>query len=49
MFWIRDKIEAGEISLEKVPTEENPVDAGTKVLPVSKFNHCLDLLNIEPI
>ena len=29
MFWIRDKIEAGEIALEKVPTEENPADAGT--------------------
>ncbi|XP_062104486.1 secreted RxLR effector protein 161-like [Humulus lupulus] len=49
MFWIRDNIEAGEINLEKVPTEENPADAGTKVLSVSKFNHCLDWLNLGPV
>ena len=48
MFWIRDKIESGEIELEKVPSEENPADAGTKVLPISRFKHCLDLLNIKP-
>lgn len=48
MFWIRDKIETEEIELEKVPSEENPADAGTKVLPISMFKYCLDLLNIKP-
>ena len=44
MFWIRD-IESGEIELEKIASEENPADAGTKVLTISKFQHCLELLN----
>ncbi|XP_060969596.1 secreted RxLR effector protein 161-like [Cannabis sativa] len=46
LFWIRDKVEEGEVELKKIPSEENPADAGTKVLSVSKFKHCLDLLNI---
>ncbi|XP_062080853.1 secreted RxLR effector protein 161-like [Humulus lupulus] len=45
MFWIRDKIESGEIELEKIASEENPTNAGTKVLTISKFQHCLELLN----
>ena len=49
LFWIRDKIEEGEIELGKVPSEENPADAGTKVLSVSKFQHCLELLNITSL
>ena len=47
LFWIRDKIEEGELGLEKIASEENPADAGTKVLTVSKFQHCLNLLNIS--
>uniref|UniRef100_A0A803PXN5 Retrovirus-related Pol polyprotein from transposon TNT 1-94-like beta-barrel domain-containing protein n=1 Tax=Cannabis sativa TaxID=3483 RepID=A0A803PXN5_CANSA len=49
MFWIRDKIESGEIELEKVPSDENPADAGTKVLPVSKFKYFMDLLKLGPV
>ncbi|XP_060962298.1 secreted RxLR effector protein 161-like [Cannabis sativa] len=49
MFWIREKIEVGEIELEKVPTDENPADARTKVLPMSKFKHFMDLLNFGPV
>ena len=48
LFWIRDKIEEGTIDLEKVPSEENPADAGTKVLTRDKFLHCLKLMNIGP-
>ena len=48
LFWIRDKIEEGTIDLEKVPSEENPADAGTKVLTQDKFLHCLKLMNIGP-
>ena len=33
--------------LEKIPTEFNLSDMGTKVLPVSKFNICKSLLNID--
>lgn len=47
LYWIREKIEEGVIKLEKVRSEDNPADAGTKVLTVSKFRHCLDLLNLR--
>ena len=47
LYWIRAKIEEGTIGLEKVRTEENPADMGTKVLSVSKFRHCLNLLNLK--
>ncbi|XP_060973987.1 secreted RxLR effector protein 161-like [Cannabis sativa] len=46
LFWIREKIEEEVIELEKEKSEENPTDIGTKVLPVSKLKHCLDLLNL---
>ena len=45
-FYIRDKISEGEIELEKVPTEHNPADCGTKVVTSAKFEHCLELLQI---
>lgn len=32
--------------MEKVAYEENPAAALTKVLAVSKFKHCLDLVNV---
>ncbi|XP_062081168.1 secreted RxLR effector protein 161-like [Humulus lupulus] len=47
LFWIREKIEEEVVELEKVKTEENPADIGTKVLSVGKFRHCLDLLNLS--
>lgn len=47
LFWIRDKIEQGVVELEKIPSDENPADAGTKVLTLSKFQHCLEFLNMN--
>ena len=44
--FIRDMINQKVFRLEKIPTELNPSDMGTKVLPVSKFNICKSLLNI---
>ncbi|XP_062100850.1 secreted RxLR effector protein 161-like [Humulus lupulus] len=46
LLWIINKIEEGEVEVEKVPSEENLTDVGTKVLSISKFQHCLELLNI---
>ena len=31
---------------KKIKTEENPADMMTKVVPVVKFKHCLNLINI---
>ena len=32
VHFIREKITQGEIKIEKVPTEENPADVGTKIV-----------------
>lgn len=44
--FIRDVVSQGVIKLEKISTQYNLVDMGTKVLSVSKFNVCKNLLNI---
>ncbi|KAL5567835.1 hypothetical protein UlMin_024410 [Ulmus minor] len=46
--FIRDVVSQGIINLQKIPSEFNPADMGTKVLPVSRFKECLNSLNIEP-
>ena len=35
------------IKVKNVGTADNPVDMFTKPVPQSKFQHCLDLLNIR--
>lgn len=44
--FIRDIISQGVVKLEKISTNFNPADAGTKVLPLNKFLDCLNMLNI---
>ena len=44
--FIRENVTEGSIHVDKVATEENPADLGTKVLTLSKFNHCLGLLRV---
>ena len=45
--FIREKITQGIINIEKVSTEDNPADFGTKIVTLSKFKLCLDLLGID--
>jgi len=44
--FIRDIVDTGDISVEKIHTVENPADMLTKPLPSAKFNHCLNLAGI---
>ena len=44
--FIRDQISDGVVEVDKVSTEDNPADMGTKTVPYSKLKHCLNLLNI---
>ncbi|KAL2235828.1 UNVERIFIED_CONTAM: Retrovirus-related Pol polyprotein from transposon TNT 1-94 [Sesamum indicum] len=44
--FIRDVINNGIINLEKVKSEENPADMGTKCLAIEKFKNCLDMLHL---
>lgn len=45
--FIRDLINKELIELRKVPTEENPVDMGTKIVTPAKFKHCMNLLILK--
>ena len=44
--FIREKVTYGVIKVDKVSSENNPADMGTKVLTLGKFKHCLELLRI---
>ncbi|KAG8485491.1 hypothetical protein CXB51_021304 [Gossypium anomalum] len=41
--FVRDIIARGDIVVSKISTHENPADMMTKSLPITKFEHCLDL------
>lgn len=43
--FVRDVIDSKKVKVQKIATEDNPADMLTKVLPGSKFKHCLDLVN----
>ncbi|KAG8481491.1 hypothetical protein CXB51_026341 [Gossypium anomalum] len=43
--FVRDIIARGDIVVSKTSTHENPADMMTKSLPITKFEHCLDLVN----
>lgn len=45
--YVRDT--ALEIAVRKVHISENPADMLTKPLPITKFEHCLDLVGIHSI
>ncbi|XP_052197308.1 secreted RxLR effector protein 161-like [Diospyros lotus] len=45
--YVRDQVATRKVSIQKIPTEENPADMGTKVVSTAKFKHCLDLLHID--
>ncbi|KAL5547707.1 hypothetical protein UlMin_002938 [Ulmus minor] len=47
--FIREKVTERKILVEKISTEDNPADAGTKVLPLSKFKLCFDLLRVGEV
>ena len=44
--FMREIIDEGKILLQKIMTVENPTDILIKVVTVSKFQHCLNLINI---
>ena len=45
--FIRENLTKGSIHVDKVATEEDPTDLGTKVLTLSKFNRYLGLLRVD--
>ena len=47
LHFIRDVIAEGRPEVVKIPTEVNPPDVLTKVVPVDKFKQALSLLNLK--
>ncbi|KAG8473502.1 hypothetical protein CXB51_035665 [Gossypium anomalum] len=45
--FVRDIIARGDIIVSKISTHENPADMMTKSLPITKFEHCLDLVGVH--
>ncbi|KAG8496528.1 hypothetical protein CXB51_007650 [Gossypium anomalum] len=45
--FFRDIITRGDIVVSKISTHENPADMMTKSLPITKFEHCLDLVGVH--
>ena len=46
---MREIIEEGGVLVQNIKTNDNLVDMLTKVMTTIKFNHCLDLINIEKV
>ncbi|CAM8916902.1 unnamed protein product [Rhodiola kirilowii] len=46
MHFVKDIVESGEVSIEKISTENNPADMLTKAITWEKFKLCLNLLLI---
>lgn len=46
LHFVKYIIEKGDIKLEKFRTKDNPADVMTKVLPQTKFKHCLNLVRV---
>ncbi|KAG8486221.1 hypothetical protein CXB51_019619 [Gossypium anomalum] len=45
--FVCDIIARGDIVVSKISTHENPADMMTKSLPITKFEHCLDLVGFH--
>ncbi|KAG8488904.1 hypothetical protein CXB51_016855 [Gossypium anomalum] len=45
--FVRDIIARSDIVVSKISTHENPTDMMTKSLPVTKFEHCLNLVGVH--
>ncbi|KAG8492340.1 hypothetical protein CXB51_009634 [Gossypium anomalum] len=45
--FVRDIIARGDIVVSKISTHENPANMMTKSLPITKFEHCLDLVGVH--
>jgi len=47
LHFVREVIGQGSVIVKKISTDHNPSDMITKVLPNSKFFHCLNLIQLK--
>ncbi|KAI5675792.1 hypothetical protein M9H77_06742 [Catharanthus roseus] len=49
-IWLQgEKISSGVVDIEKISTDNNPADFGTKIVNTDKFMFCSDFLHVETI
>ena len=48
-YFIRDIVAQGEIVVKKIHILDNPADMLTKPLPITKFQHYLDLVGVHSL
>ena len=46
MHFVRDVIAEGSVMVQKLSTEDNPVDMITKSVQTTMFKHCIDLIGV---
>ena len=46
--FIRDKVAKGTMVISKIHIDVNPMDMLTKVLPIAKFELCVNVVGILP-
>ena len=46
LHFVRDVIAQGLAKIEKVSSEDNAADMMTKVVTLTKFKHCMDLIGV---
>ena len=46
--FIRDEVGKGTMVISKIHIDVNPVDMLTKVLPIAKFEFCVNMVGIFP-
>jgi len=47
--FLREIISQGNIIVKKIDTSDNAADMFTKSIPISKFQHCLDIIGVRII
>ena len=45
--FVRELVANGDIHIQKISTEDNPADMGTKTVTAAKFSHYMNLLHVS--
>ena len=45
--FVRDQVVNGAIRIQKISTEDNLANMGTKIVTVAKFKYCMNLLHVS--
>ena len=47
-MWLQERVNSGEIATEKIDTDTNPADIGTKTLTLARIKYLLSMLSYGP-